>query len=84
MGESKLGNGPSSWILHMAFIILVANMWGLVLKEWKGVNKKTITTIIIGIIIIILSVLLVGRGNNLHEKSKQEKTTTYVSGDNKI
>ncbi len=66
MGESKLGNGPSSWILHMAFIILVANMWGLILKEWKGVSKKTISTIIIGIIIIILSVLLVGYGNSLH------------------
>jgi L-rhamnose-H+ transport protein len=65
MGESKLGNGPSSWILHMAFIILVANMWGLVLKEWKGVNKKTITTIVFGIIIILLSVLLVGYGNSL-------------------
>lgn len=67
MGESKLGNGPSSWILHMAFIILVANMWGLVLKEWKGVSKKTRATIILGIIIIILSVLVVGRGNYLHE-----------------
>lgn len=66
MGESKLGNGPSSWILHMAFIILVANMWGLVLKEWKGVSKKTITTVTAGIIIIILSVLLVGYGNSLH------------------
>jgi len=65
MGESKLGNGPSSWILHMAFIILTANMWGLVLKEWKGVNKKTITTIVIGIITIILSVLLVGYGNSI-------------------
>ncbi len=65
MGESKLGNGPSSWILHMAFIILVANMWGLVLKEWKGVNKKTITTIVLGIITILLSVLLVGYGNSL-------------------
>ena len=65
MGESKLGNGPSSWILHMAFIILVANMWGLVLKEWKGVSKKTITTVIIGIITIILSVLLVGYGNSI-------------------
>ena len=84
MGESKLGNGPSSWILHMAFIILVANMWGLVLKEWKGVNKKTITTIIVGIITIILSVLLVGRGNNMHEKTKQEKSTAYVSSNNKI
>lgn len=65
MGESKLGNGPSSWILHMAFIILVANMWGLVLKEWKGVNKKTITTIVLGIITIILSVLVVGYGNSI-------------------
>ncbi|MDX2045219.1 MAG: L-rhamnose/proton symporter RhaT [Chitinophagaceae bacterium] len=65
MGESKLGNGPSSWILHMAFIILVANMWGLILKEWKGVNKKTITTIIAGIVVILLSVLLVGYGNSL-------------------
>jgi L-rhamnose-H+ transport protein len=65
MGESKLGNGPSSWILHMAFIILVANMWGLVLKEWKGVNRKTISTIVLGIVIILLSVLLVGYGNSL-------------------
>jgi L-rhamnose-H+ transport protein len=65
MGESKLGNGPSSWILHMAFIILTANMWGLVLKEWKGVNKKTITTITIGILTIIISVLVVGYGNSL-------------------
>ena len=65
MGESKLGNGPSSWILHMAFIILTANMWGLVLKEWKGVSRKTSTTIIIGILTIIASVLLVGYGNSL-------------------
>jgi L-rhamnose-H+ transport protein len=67
MGESKLGNGPSSWILHMAFIILVANVWGLLLKEWKGVSVKTARTIIMGIVIIILSVLVVGYGNGLHQ-----------------
>lgn len=65
MGESKLGNGASSWILHMAFIILVANMWGIILKEWKGVSKKTKMTIAIGIATIILSVLLVGYGNSM-------------------
>jgi L-rhamnose-H+ transport protein len=65
MGESKLGNGPSSWILHMAFIILVANSWGLVLKEWKGVSKATFRTIVVGILTIILSVLIVGYGNSL-------------------
>lgn len=65
MGESKLGNGASSWILHMAFIILIANAWGIALKEWKGVSKKTRSTIIAGIVTIILSVLLVGLGNYL-------------------
>jgi L-rhamnose-H+ transport protein len=65
MGESKLGNGASSWILHMAFIILVANAWGILLKEWKGVSPKTKTTFTAGIIAIILSVLIVGYGNYL-------------------
>ena len=65
MGESKLGNGASSWILHMAFIILVANIWGLLLKEWKGVSRKALTTVIVGILTIILSVLIVGYGNNI-------------------
>jgi L-rhamnose-H+ transport protein len=65
MGESKLGNGASSWILHMAFIILVANCWGLFLKEWKGVGPKTRTTFYVGIIAIILSVMIVGYGNYL-------------------
>lgn len=65
MGESKLGNGASSWILHMAFIILVSNMWGLALKEWKGVKRKTFTTFIIGLLTIIASVIIVGIGNSL-------------------
>jgi L-rhamnose-H+ transport protein len=44
---------------------LVANMWGIVLKEWKGVLPKTRTTIIIGIAVIIASVIIVGIGNSM-------------------
>src|SRR6478609_7579335 len=65
MGESKMGNGASSWILHMSFIILVANMWGLFLKEWKGVSRKALLTVIAGIATIILSILIVGYGNSI-------------------
>ena len=65
MGESKLGNGASSWILHMSTIILTANMWGFVRKEWKGVTTKTLVTIIVGVSVIILSVFLVGIGNSI-------------------
>jgi len=65
MGESKLGNGASSWILHMSTIILTANMWGIYRKEWKGVARKTKITIFIGISVIIASVFLVGLGNSM-------------------
>lgn len=72
MGESKLGNGASSWILHMAFIILIANMWGIVLKEWKDVSGRTKTIITAGIATIILSVIVVGYGNYLKEKQAEK------------
>jgi L-rhamnose-H+ transport protein len=65
MRESKLGNGASSWILHMSTIILTANIWGIYRKEWKGVATKTKWTITIGIIVILLSVVLVGIGNSM-------------------
>ncbi|MDD4992500.1 MAG: L-rhamnose/proton symporter RhaT [Paludibacter sp.] len=65
MGESKLGNGASSWILHMSTIILTANMWGIVRKEWTGVSSKTKWTITTGIALIMLSVVLVGIGNSM-------------------
>ena len=65
MGESKMGNGASSWILHMAFIILVSSAWGFFLKEWKGVSRRTFATILAGVGVILLSVLLVGIGNSM-------------------
>jgi len=65
MGESKLGNGASSWILHMAFIIMVSSLWGITLREWKGVSKRTFGTIVLGILTIMASVFLVGFGNSM-------------------
>lgn len=81
MGESRLGNGASSWILHMAFIILVANIWGVILKEWKGVSSKTRISISSGIMAILLSVLLVGYGNKLKSDISQpaEKGVSQVT-----
>jgi L-rhamnose-H+ transport protein len=60
MGETKLGNGASSWILHMASIIIVSNLWGIKFNEWKGVSKKTFSTLVFGVAVILLSVVLGG------------------------
>ncbi|MGJ1227005.1 L-rhamnose/proton symporter RhaT [Sphingobacterium siyangense] len=65
MGESRLGNGASSWILHMAFIILISNAWGVALKEWKGVDRATYRSIIGGIVTIIISICIVGFAKTL-------------------
>lgn len=78
MGESRMGNGASSWILHMAFIILIANVWGLVLKEWKGVSRKAYVTVVAGIAIIIISVLVVGYGNNIKDQQAKPKTASNL------
>jgi L-rhamnose-H+ transport protein len=50
----------------MATIILTSNVWGIYFKEWQGVSKNTMRTIIGGILVILLSVLVVGFGNSLN------------------
>jgi L-rhamnose-H+ transport protein len=49
----------------MAFIILVSNVWGIAMQEWKGVSSKTKATIAVGIFAILVSVVLVGYGNSI-------------------
>ncbi len=50
------------WSILMALNIAISNIWGIVLNEWKGVKKKTIIVLIIGIIILILSAFVVKLG----------------------
>ena len=61
MGKSQLPAEMSvfGWSILMALNIAFSNIWGLFLKEWKGVSKKTIVILIIGIIILILSTFVV-------------------------
>jgi len=48
-----------SWSILMALNIAFSNIWGLFLKEWKGVGKKTIAFLVTGIIILILSTFII-------------------------
>jgi L-rhamnose-H+ transport protein len=49
----------------MAFIIVFSNIWGLVFREWKACSKRTLTIIITGIAIVVLSIALIGTGSYL-------------------
>ena len=68
MGTTKMGAYDfASWSIHMAFIIFFSNMWGLILKEWHGSGKKTITMIILGLLVLFLSTVIIGIGNYIQQ-----------------
>lgn len=66
MGTTQMGAYDfSSWSLHMAFIIVFSNLWGIFFKEWRGTSVKTHQLIIAGILVLIISTLVIGYGNSL-------------------
>ena len=65
MGESLLGDKYSfaSWSIHMAFIILFSNLWGMYLKEWNGASKKTMQILNGGLLLIMVAICMIGLAN---------------------
>jgi L-rhamnose-H+ transport protein len=61
MGKSQVPSSMEafSWSILMAMNITVSNIWGLILNEWKGVSRKTVVVLIIGLIILILSTFVI-------------------------
>ncbi len=44
-----------SFCILMSFNVTFANVWGIILKEWKGCSPKTITVLVIGLLVLIAS-----------------------------
>ncbi|MBX6359223.1 L-rhamnose/proton symporter RhaT [Pseudacidobacterium ailaaui] len=66
MGETQMGRFKfSSWTLHMASIIIFSTLWGIALREWKGVSLRTRTLVACTLIVLIGSTVIVGYGNYL-------------------
>jgi L-rhamnose-H+ transport protein len=64
MGTTKMGRYDfSSWTIHMAFIIVFSNLWGLAFKEWRGTSSLTRRLILVGLAVLTLSTVVVGIGN---------------------
>ena len=62
LGKGFLTNYPVlitfSWCILMALNVTFSNVWGIILKEWKGVSKKTIAVLVIGLIVLVFSTFL--------------------------
>lgn len=66
MGETQMGLYKfSSWTLHMASIIIFSTLWGIALKEWRGVSRRTRTLVFLTLLTLVGSTVVVGYGNYL-------------------
>ena len=62
LGKGFLTESPVlitfSWCILMSLNVVFSNVWGIILKEWKGVSKKTIYVLLAGIVVLIVSTFL--------------------------
>jgi L-rhamnose-H+ transport protein len=66
MGETQMGRYRfSSWTLHMASIIIFSTLWGIALKEWRGVSPRTKVLVFLTLLTLVGSTMIVGYGNYL-------------------
>jgi L-rhamnose-H+ transport protein len=66
MGQSQLGRYKfSSWTLLMSSIIIFSTLWGIVLREWRGVSLRTKVLVFLTLLTLVGSTMIVGYGNLL-------------------
>lgn len=62
LGKGFLAASPAlltfSWCILMALNVTFSNVWGIILKEWKGCTRKTIVVLLAGLVVLIVSCFL--------------------------
>ena len=60
MGKSFFTDSPVlmafAWSILMSLNVIFSNLWGIILREWAGANRKTIVALGIGLLILIFSI----------------------------
>ena len=67
---------PVGYPAFMSFAIIVGNVHGFRTGEWKGASARSIRWILAGIVILIIGVAILGRGNAIKQTPKPEETAT--------
>ena len=55
----------ASWVLHMSMLIFFSYIVGIVMKEWKQVTKRTNSTLVFALIILVVSFVIMAYGSQL-------------------
>ena len=62
MGQSFFEPGSVmmafSWSILMSLNVVFSNVWGIILKEWKGAGRKAVAFLAIGMMVLIFSLVV--------------------------
>lgn len=62
LGKAFLKDSPTlmtlSFCILMSLNVLFSNLWGIILKEWKGCSRKTIAVLVFGLAILVISTFI--------------------------
>lgn len=62
LGKGFLNGSPVlmtfAFCILMALNVVFSNVWGIILKEWKGCSAKTIAVLVVGLVVLIISSFL--------------------------
>ena len=68
LGHVKMGSFMfASWVLHMSMLIFFSYIIGVIMKEWRNVNRKTYMTLIIALLVLVGSFVLMSYGSYIGE-----------------
>lgn len=81
VGANEIGELGSSlgYAVFMSFAIMVGNINGFLTGEWKGASKQSVAWIIMGILVLMIGVSVLAKGNYMHDESKKAHVDQKVS-----
>ena len=67
MGAAKMGRLGASlgWPLFMSTIIVTANVWGWITKEWQGAGSKAVKWMIASLVVLFVAISIFGYSSTL-------------------
>lgn len=66
LGHVRMGAYKfTSWAIHMIMLVLISNLVGVALREWRQCRRLTLQTITLAFIVLVAAVLALTYGNYL-------------------